>query len=180
MKIVYLDQNAASFLAKSNSEPIWQEIREALADGFRDRKLICPLPFEGLVETAPLPLQLRQSIQALFWELSEGVAFEAFTEMSNELTLALIRPIPNWSPWLIWKPIWAEMESAAQRVKCDWKSEKERMTERMKGFARSPNLEAMTERELFRAVAAQRSGRICSDLDCLLAGRATETSLNCP
>lgn len=180
MQVVYLDQNAASFLAKSNPEPVWQEIRDVLTKGFRDRKLICPLPFESVVETAPRPLHLRQSIQALFWELSEGVAFEAFTEMSNELTLALIRPMPDWSPWLIWKPIWAEMESATQRVKSDLKSEKERMTERIKGFVRSPNLEAMSERELFHAVAAQRSGWICSDLDCLLAGRATETSLNCP
>jgi hypothetical protein len=47
VQVVYLDQNAASFLAKPNPEPIWREIREALADGFRKRKLLCPLPFEA-------------------------------------------------------------------------------------------------------------------------------------
>src|SRR5437879_1011648 len=124
MQVVYLDQNAASLLAKSNRGAIWQEIREALADGFRNRKLICPLPFEGIIETAPMPLERRQSIQTLFWELSEGVAFESFTVMSNELTLALIRPMPDWSPWITWKPIWAEMEGAAQTIKSDWKSGK--------------------------------------------------------
>jgi len=180
MQVVYLDQNAASCLAKSNPGTIWQEIREALTDGFRGRKLVCPLPFEGVVETAPMPLEQRQSLQTLFWELSEGVAFESFTEMSNQLTLALIRPAPAWSPWIIWKPIWAEMDSAAQKIKADLKSEKERMTERMHGFVRSPNIEGMSERELFHAVAWQRSVRICKDLDCLLAGRAAEDSLNCP
>lgn len=180
MQVVYLDQNAACFVAKSNPEPIWQEIREALADGFRERKLICPLPFEGVVETAPRPLQLRQSIQALFWELSEGVAFKAFTEMSNELPLALIRPLRDWSPWSVWKPIWAEMGYAAYAVKSGLRSEKERMTKRVKSFVKSRHLEGMSERELFHAVAAQRSGWICSDLNCLFASRATETSLNCP
>jgi len=180
MQVVYLDQNAASFLAKASPGTIWREIRDALADGFRNRKLICPLPFEGVMETAPMPLEPRQSIQTLFWELSKGVAFESFTEMSNELTLALIRPTPNWSPWIIWKPIWAEMESAAHKVKSDWKAGKKRMTERMNAFVPSPNVEQMTERDLFHAVAAQRSCWICSDLDCLLAGRPMETSLNCP
>ena len=180
MKIVYLDQNAASFLAKPKPEPIWREIREALAEGFRNRKLICPLPFEGVLETAPRPLELRQAIQSLFWQLSEGVAFKAFTEMSNELTLALIRPTSTWSPWIIWKPIWAEMEGAAQKVKSDWKAGKERMNERMNAFVPSPNAEQLTERELFRAVAAERSAWICSDLDCLHAGRVNESSLRCP
>src|SRR5881394_130944 len=131
MKIIYLDQNAACFLAKSNPEPIWKEIREALTDGFCNRKLICPLPFEGVIETAPRPLELRQAVQSLFWKLSEGVAFKAFIEMSNELTLALIRPMPHWSPWIIWKPRWAEMEGAAQKVKADWKAAKEQMMARM-------------------------------------------------
>src|ERR1035437_5829716 len=145
MQVVYLDQNAASFLAKPNPEPIWREIREALADGFRNRKLICPLPFEGVMETAPRPLELRQAVQSLFWQLSEGVAFKAFTEMSNELTLALIRSIPDWSPWIIWKPIWAEMESATHKVTSDWKSAKKRMTERMNNFVPSPNREKTKE-----------------------------------
>lgn len=180
MQIIYLDQNAASFLAKSNSESIWQEIRKTLTDGFCHRKLICPLPFECIMESTPLPLEQRQSIQTLFWQLSEGVAFKAFTEMSNELTLALIRPMPDWSPWIIWKPIWAEMESAAQKIKSDWKSGKEEMTERMNNFVRSSNLEAMSERELFHAVAAQRSVWICSDLDRLLSGQVVGKSLNCP
>jgi len=180
VQVVYLDQNAASFLAKPNPEPIWREIREALADGFRNRKLICPLPFEGVMETAPRPLELRQAVQSLFWQLSEGVAFKEFTEMSNELTLALIRPTPDWSPWLIWKPMWAEMEEAARKVKTNWQAAKKRMDERMNSFVPSPNLEAMSERELFHAVAAQRSGWICRDLDCLLAGRVRDNSLNCP
>lgn len=180
VQVVYLDQNAASFLAKSASKPVWQEIRSALVDGFRNRKLICPLPFEGVIETAPCSLNLRQAIQSLFWQLSEGVAFESFTQMSNELTLALIRPIPDWSPWIIWKPIWAEMEDAARNVTSDWNSGKKRMKERMTSFVRSPTFETISERALFHAIAAQRSGWICSDLDCLLAGRATESFLNCP
>ena len=171
VQIVYLDQNAASLLAKPDSEPIWKEIREALAEGFGDRKLICPLPFEGVIESAPCSSELRKLIQGLFWQLSEGIAFEEFTQMSNELTLALIRPIPNWSPWIIWKPGWAEMVDVAQKVASDWKAEKERMTARMNGFVRSSNLEAMSERELFHTVAKQRSIRIYNDLDCLLAGQ---------
>jgi hypothetical protein len=92
MQVVYLDQNAASFLAKSTPGSIWREIREALADGFRNRKLICPLPFECVLETAPMPLAQRQSLQTPFWELSEGVAFESFIEMSTALLTLSIQP----------------------------------------------------------------------------------------
>jgi hypothetical protein len=178
MQVVYLDQNAASFLAKSNPEPIWQEIREALADGFRNRKLISPLPFEGIIETAPRPLELRQSIQDLFWQLSGGVALKPFTVMSNELTLALIRPNPAWSPWVIWKPAWAEREDSAQKVSVAWKSAKGHMTERMNDFNPLPNENQMTERGLFHSIAEQRSLWICEDLDCLLAGQGKERSFN--
>ena len=180
MQVVCLDQNAASFLAKPNPKPIWREINDALADGFRNRKLICPLPFECVMESAPKPLAFRQSIQGLFWQLSAGVAFKEFTEMSSELTLALVRPAPDWSPWNIWKPIWAEMESAAQNVRVSWGSGKGRMMERMKSFVRSPKVEEMSIRELFHAVAAQRSVWICDDLDCLLEARAAEGPLNYP
>jgi hypothetical protein len=178
--VVYLDQNAASFLAKPNPEPIWREIKEGLADGFRNRKLICPLPFECLLESAPKPLEFRQSIQSLFWQLSEGVAFKDFSEMSNELTLGLVRPAADWSPWIILKPIWAEMESAAQNVRANWKSAKVRMTERMNSFVRSPEVERMSRRELFHAIAAQRSAWICRDLGFLLSERTAEDSLKFP
>src|SRR5271170_581676 len=154
MQIIYLDQNAASFLAKSNSAPIWQEIREALADGFRRQKLICPLPFEGVVESIPLPLEQRQLIQTLFWQLSEGRAFKPFYEMSNELTLALIRPRQNWSPFNIWKPIWAEMGYAAHNIRSSRKSANKTMMERMNAFIQSPEVEQMGERELFHSAAA--------------------------
>jgi hypothetical protein len=179
MQVVYLDQNAASFLAKADPVPIWRDIREALAEGFGKRRLICPLPFESIIETAPRPLGLRQSIQSLFWELSGGMAFKGFHEMSNELTLALVRPIAGWSPWLIWKPEWAEMESIAQKVTADWKSRKLRMVERMSRFVPSPEVEQMTERELFHRVAQQRSLWIHEDLDSLLAGRIEDRFLNC-
>lgn len=178
MQIVSLDQNAASFLAKANPERIWLEIKEALTDGFRNRKLICPLPFECVFESAPKPLEFRQAIQSLFWQLSGGIAFKEFTEMSSELTLALVRPTPDWSPWNIWKPIWAEMEGATQGVRNNWSSGKGRMMERMKGFVRSAKVERMSIRELLHSVAAQRSVWLCNDLDCLLEGRIAEVSLN--
>jgi len=179
MQVVYLDQNAASYLAKP-AGPIWGEIRESLSEGLGRRKLICPLPFECLVESAPRDLQFRQSIQSLFWQLSAGVAFKDYTEISSELTLALIRPTPHWSPWKIWKPGWAEMEGVAKNVSANWKAEKEHMIERMKDFLRSPKVEVMSIRELFHAVAAQRSGRLLSDLNRMLESRIAGGSLNYP
>jgi hypothetical protein len=131
------------------------------------------------METAPRPLELRQSIQSLFWQLSEGVAFKSFIEISNELTLALIRPMQDWSPWIKWKPIWAEMESAAQKISSDRKSGKARMTERMNASVRSADIEKMTVQEIATIAAAQRSSWICSDLDRLLAGQTAETSFKC-
>lgn len=180
VRVVYLDQNAASFLAKVNPAPIWREIKQLLADGFRNRKLICPLPFECVFESASKPLEFRQAIQSLFWQLSGGVAFKDYTEISSELTLALVRPTPDWSPWIIWKPVWAEMEGAAQNVSGNWKSEKERMIQRMEGFERSPKVEAMSARGLFHAVAAQRSGWLLRDLDHMLECPTAEDSFNYP
>ena len=180
VQVVYLDQNAASFLAKSSSESIWREIKTALVEGFRDRRLICPLPFECVIESSPKPVEFRRSIRDLFWLLSEGVAFKDFTEMSSELTLALVRPTANWAPWNIWKPIWADMESPTQNVRANLKSGKARMMERMKSFVRSPRIEGTTIRELFHAVAEQRSVWLCKDLDCLLEGQKNEARLNYP
>ncbi len=180
MEVVYLDQNAASYLANSIAGTIWWKIREVLSRGFRERKIICPLSFEGVIETCPLPLERRRSVQSLFWQLSEGLAFKEYTEISSELTLALVRPTLDCSPWNIWRPNWAEMERAAQNVSANWMCGKRRMMERMKGFVRSPKVEAMSMRELFHAVAAQRSIRLCNDLDWLLAGQIAEGSLNYP
>jgi hypothetical protein len=95
MKVIYLDQNAACYLTKSSPDEVWRKIREALIKGFGDKKLICPLPFECIMETAPRPLELRQAIQSFFWQLSEGVAFKNSTGISNELTLGLIRPMTD-------------------------------------------------------------------------------------
>jgi len=77
VQVVYLDQNAASFLAKSNPGQIWTKIREALERAFQEGKLFCPLPFEGIVETTPRPLEYRRAIQDLFRRLSGGFAFKA-------------------------------------------------------------------------------------------------------
>lgn len=179
MQIVCLDQNAASFLAKANPKPIWREIREALVEGFHKQKLVCPLPFECVVESTPKSLEFRQSIQTLFWQLSEGMAFKAYTAISNELTLALIRPTPNWTPWISWKPVWAEMGYAMYTIKSKLKSGKQEMAKRVADFARHPSLETMSERELFHSVAAQRSSWICGDLDRLIANQSEQSAFKC-
>jgi hypothetical protein len=180
VRIVYLDQNAASYLAKPDAEPVWKDIRAALLERVRDERLICPLPFEGVLETAPRPLKHRRDMQALFWQLSRGLAFKAMPEMSSELTLALVRPVSDWSPWVFWKPIWADMEAAAQKVSSDWRNAKLRMVGRMGSFVRSPNVETRSEREIFHSVACQRSVWICNDLDSLITGGAGGESLKCP
>ena len=180
MKAVYLDQNAVSYLTKSNPQPIWLDIRKALENGFLKQKLICPLPFEGIMETAPRPLELRKAVELFFWRLSNGVAFKPFFEMSNELTLALIRPTSGWVPWIKWKPIWAGMENVALKVTSDWKAEKVRMTARVNAFVRSPNLKTMSERDIVHMVARQRSLWICKDLDYLLARKVDENLMKCP
>jgi hypothetical protein len=180
MRVVYLDQNAASLLAKPDTGAIWQEIRGVLAAGFRDRQIISPLPFEGVFESAALPLPIRQAVQCFFWQVSGGLAFKEFTEMSCELTLALIRPDSSWSPWLRWLPIWAEMDGTAQKISSDWRAGKERMMVRMNNFVESPNLKTMSKRQLFRAISAQRSMRIYNDLDFLVAGEVNSASIMHP
>ena len=180
MKIIYLDQNVASYLAKESPEPIWKQIKIALVEGFQCRKLVCPLPFETIIETAPLPLTRRQSIQQLFWQLSEGVGFKSFVQMSNELTLALVRPNEDVLPWIIWKPVWAEMEKESSQVASDWRKGKDAMRQRMQAFVRSSNLESMSVNQLLHAVAAQRSGWLLRDLSRLSSGIESESPLNFP
>jgi hypothetical protein len=180
MRVVYLDQNAASLMAKPDSAAIWQEIRDVLATGFRDRKIICPLPFEGVFETAALPLAVRQAIQAFFWQVSGGWAFKEFTEMSNELTLTLVRPDSSWSPWLRWIPIWADMDTTAHNIASDWRAAKEKMMVRMNNLVETPDLLAMSKSQLFRAISAQRSMRIYNDLEFLLVGEVNSASIMHP
>jgi hypothetical protein len=180
MRVVYLDQNAASLLAKAGTGAIWREIRDVLAIGLHDRQIVCPLPFEGIFESAALPLHIRRTVQDFFWRVSGGWAFKEFTEMSSELTLALVRPNPSWCPWLRWLPIWAEMDTTAQKISSDWRAAKVRMMARMDSFVDSPNLRKMSKSQLFRAVSAQRSMRIYGDLEFLLNGDINSPSIMHP
>lgn len=92
MMIVYLDQNAVSYLALAKRESQWYQIRAALTKGFAEQRIVCPMPLETLVESAPCVRDTRTAIEGFFRSVSGGTRFRAYSEILVDETLALVRP----------------------------------------------------------------------------------------
>jgi hypothetical protein len=81
IKIVYLDQNAASYLAMSANDQYWAALRSSLRSGYEQKRIVCPVPLKTLVESAPCPQNQRVAIDQLFKEIGGGITMKAFHEL---------------------------------------------------------------------------------------------------
>ena len=92
MVTIYLDQCAASYLAKSEAGFEWKLIREKLTAAFSSGRILCPMPTETLVESSPCETQVRIEIEEFFRSVSNGERFLSMWDLIIDETLRLARP----------------------------------------------------------------------------------------
>jgi len=173
MKILYLDQNAASYLAEPPNQQ-WKQIAQQLEEGFSDRRLVCPIPRETIIETARCSRrEKRILIQTFLNSVCGGMRFCSFREIMQSATLALVRPSHDIVPFELIEPNWAEDDVEAARIaKVDGEMRK-RMEERVGAFSHSPEQRSYTPGEMFLSGAEERTRKLWRDLDRFLVEPAT-------
>lgn len=91
---VYLDQFAASNLFDNPPNDLWLKISQLLLNKHKDGKVICPLPFEHLLETANKIKEDALLTDSQFHLLSNGWAFLPEANAAANYITCTIRKLP--------------------------------------------------------------------------------------
>jgi hypothetical protein len=174
MQLVYLDQNAASNLARAEGE--WQNIRALLSEGFQRQQISCPMPMETLLESAACDRALRVAIEEFFESVSGGTRFNSYTDILINETLALVREAHQVVLFGLIRHGWGEREEAAQAIRESWDQDRDEMTTRVRGYTFPEGAENMTVEEIFRGSSLERCARLWRDLHKFLSEPRTLTS----
>ena len=163
-KIIYLDLNAASYLAVPPRDSDWSDIRQRLLQAAQSGDCLCPMPLETIVEAAPCDRPRRIAIEQFFASASGGLAFRHFEEMVVHSTIQLARP--NWP-----------VRSFVMVRLSDWTSDKiaaishsiadetrQRMINRMANGSAPDGADAMQVKEIFDKISQDRCGMFYRDL----------------
>lgn len=171
VKIVSLDQNVISNLAKNGRDPFWRDLRERLISGVKAGKLLCPVPMETLAETAACSRDFRIRIRDLHQELSFGYFFKNYDKIEGEESLALVRPGLRLWPYERgrWKAV--EDDGVNQALAKRIRDDQETMRRRMKVFSPPADLHKLTVKEIRAGVLAERCGSFYRQVERLLAGQ---------
>ena len=164
MKTIYLDQNAASELAVAPPGSKWRDIRSMFARGHYERKIICPIPMETLIESAKCRHDKRIAINTLFQELSDDMAFKDLAEMLIESTVALARGNPRPFPFARMSKQWSNNGTVAALVAASHDRTRECMTLRQRALMIPEDRKYMSREEIFKAVTMARCGMFWRDL----------------
>ncbi len=170
MKIISLDQNVISNLVKNQSEPFWGELRKRLIAGVEQRKLLCPIPKETILETIPCSRENRIEIRDLAEKLSAGFSFKRFGSIEAEETMALIRPGPKPSAYerIRWHSV--EDNDLARAHALEFQHGKQAMLERMKAFVEPLGHAKFELKEVHTGIITSRAGDFSRQLDRLKNG----------
>lgn len=88
--VIYLDQCAASEIAKN---PKWRGLRDFLESGVARGSLLCPLPFDTILESSRCGHpETRAEIFSFYRSVSGGWIFRQFFHILADEILALVRP----------------------------------------------------------------------------------------
>jgi hypothetical protein len=175
--IVYLDQNAASYLALPKSGSQWQAIRAALLKGFEEQhRIVCPMPLETLVESAPCDRAIRTAIEEFFHSVSGGTRFRSFSEILVDKTLALVREDHNAVAFGTIGFGWGARDEAARIARESHSQTRERMTRRIEAYEFPSGAGNMSAEEIFRSASLDRCGMFWRDLQKFAAVPTTPAS----
>jgi len=165
MKVVYLDQNIASRLAMAAAGTEWGRIRKLLQQGFIEKKIICPMPFETLTESSACRQKKRNAIAQFFNEVSGGVSLKHFTTLVAESTVALVRDDYPIIPYTVLAESWSDDDHSASFIAGEHAKMKGRMTKRQDQFIPNPDPQETTPSTIFQGVEEERCGMIYCDLE---------------
>jgi len=164
MTIAYLDQNAASYLALAQVGSPWGSIRTALVDGFQERRLICPMPVETFVESAPCDRATRTAIENFFRSVSGDIRFRSYPEMLVDETLALVRADHEAEAFAMIGSGWGACDEAARATQEFHSQTRKRMIARIQEYNLPSNVKDMTAEQIFRRSSLDRCGMFFRDL----------------
>ena len=173
MTIAYLDQNAASYLALAQPGSQWHEIRSALAAGFLEQRIVCPMPLETLVESAPCDRATRTAIEDFFHSVSGGTRFRAYSEILVDKTLALVRADHEAVAFAEMGSGWAARDEAARDTREFHSQTRDRMIARIQTYNFPAGAEDMTAEQIFRSSSLERCGMLWRDLQKFVLTPAT-------
>lgn len=164
MTITYLDQNAASYLALAKSGTRWEAIRSVLVDAFDKRRLVCPMPLETLVESAPCDHATRIVIEDFFYSVSGGTIFRSYSEILIDKTLALVRQHHDAVAFATMGSGWGARDEAARITKESHSETRERMRQRIEANTFPSGAADMSADEIFRSCSHDRCSTLWRDL----------------
>jgi len=176
MTIIYLDQNAASNLALAQAGSQWEAIRSFLADAFSMQRIVCPMPGETLVESAPCDRATRLAIEDFFQSVSGGTTFRSFWEILADKTLAMVRRDHDAVAFSTMRRGWGARDEIAFLTEQSHADTRERMKRRIQGYTFPSGAADMPAEEIFRSGSLGRCGMFWRDLEKFVATPTTRAS----
>lgn len=173
VKLVYLDQNAASYLALQDRASRWGAIRALIEEGCHSGQLLCPMPLETLAESAPCTRAKREAIEQFFRTVSGGLCFKRHTDILIDETLALVRTDHPVVPFLVIGEGWGVRDGAAQQSASAMVTLREEMRQRIADYQHTAEADNRSADERFDSAAMGRSGMLWRDLDRFVACPST-------
>jgi hypothetical protein len=159
--IIYLDQNAVSYLSSAENAS-WATLRHVLIEAFEAERLVCPMPFETLVESAPCHAELRRKIAGFFEAAGGCIAWRLFKDILADATMNLVRPSHTIQVFCRIKSSWADRDPSA--VENAHRQARENMTARVLAYKRASGAETMELDEIQKSSVEERCGYLYRDL----------------
>jgi len=176
MVTVYLDQCAASYLAKAEAGSEWELIRDKLTVAFSAGRIFCPMPTETLVESSPCETQVRIAIEDFFRSVSNGERFFDIWDLLIDETLHLARPDYVIYPFGAIGAGWGRLDEEARIARESHTVSREKMRQRIEAHTYAPGAANKSPEEIFQSGAKNRSLMFLHDLKKFEADPTTPVS----
>jgi len=175
LKLIYLDQCAACELALRLSP--WDRIRNLIESKVAEERILCPLPYETVLESTACDKPTRIALTDLVDKISGGWKIKCFDELIGEETIHLVRtqPIRLLDRYANLIPVDDDHNKRMARAFEDAKSD---MEARAQAFQYEAEQLGRPVAEVKKSVDLGRAGQLYRDIKRLLAGQTA--GMECP
>lgn len=90
-QIIYLDQYCTSNMFDDQNAPVWQEIKGLLFSAYSENKIVCPIPYEHFLETAPKTFEFGVNTIRNFEKISGGYISRPELIVTTQLIVSYLR-----------------------------------------------------------------------------------------
>lgn len=179
MNVIYLDQNAVSYLAFSEPGSVWWEIRLVLEKKCDEGKSICPMPMETWIESAPCDRKQRVAIEHLFERVALGARFCSFVDILVDETLSLVRPNDRPTGFAKLGSGWAARDDLADNAKRHHAATRQQMADRVSSHSYSAEMLKLSPDDIFRSLCVERCEMFARDLSAFVESPAPLETYEC-